>query len=130
MTATAGRAEVIVVGGGQAGMTAGYYLSKAGIGFLILDAGTQAGDAWRRRWDSLELFTPARYSSLPGLRFPGDPGHYPGKDEVAGYMAEYARAFALPVRYRSRVTALEPAADGYRLATGWPPAPVTTTPGR
>jgi len=118
MTATAGRAEVIVVGGGQAGMTAGYYLSEAGIGFLILDAGTQAGEAWRRRWDSLELFTPARYSSLPGLRFPGDPGHYPGKDEVAGYMAEYARAFALPVRYRSRVTALEPAAGGYRLATG------------
>ncbi len=118
MTATAGRAKVIVVGGGQAGMTAGYYLSKAGIPFLILDAGIQAGEAWRRRWDSLELFTPARYSSLPGLRFPGDPGHYPGKDEVAGYMREYARAFALPVRYRSRVTALEPAAGGYRLATG------------
>jgi putative flavoprotein involved in K+ transport len=115
---SAGRADVIVVGGGQAGMAAGYYLSQAGIDFLILDAATQSGEAWRQRWDSLELFTPARYSSLPGLAFPGDPGHYPGKDEVAGYMAEYARAFALPVRYGCRVTALERAAGGYRLATG------------
>ena len=118
MTPDGGRAEVIVVGGGQAGMAAGYYLSQAGIGFLILDAGSKAGDAWRQRWDSLELFTPARYSSLPGLAFPGDPGHYPGKDEVADYMQDYARAFALPVRHRSRVTALQAAAGGYRLATG------------
>lgn len=110
-------AEVIVVGGGQAGMAAGYYLAQAGIGFLILDAGARAGHAWAQRWDTLELFTPARYSSLPGLAFPGDPRHYPGKDEVAGYMAAYARAFALPVRYNTRVTALEPAAGGYRLHT-------------
>jgi putative flavoprotein involved in K+ transport len=118
MTATGRHAEVIVIGGGQAGMAAGYYLSKAGTGFLILDAGTQAGQAWRQRWDSLELFTPARYSSLPGLPFPGDPGHYPGKDEVAEYVQQYARAFALPVRYGSRVSALEGApGGGYLLAT-------------
>jgi putative flavoprotein involved in K+ transport len=119
MTAAAGRAEVIVVGGGQAGMAAGYYLSRAGIDFLILDAGNRAGEAWRRRWDSLELFTPSRYSSLPGRVFPGDPGDYPGKNEVADYLADYARVFALPIRYRSPVTALEAAAGGgYRLATG------------
>jgi putative flavoprotein involved in K+ transport len=118
MTATAKRAEVIVIGGGQAGMTAGYYLGRAGIDFLILDAAPRAGQSWRQRWDSLELFTPARYSSLPGLRFPGSPGHYPGKDEVAGYMQAYARAFALPVRYNTRVTALERTAGGYRLAAG------------
>jgi len=117
MTATAGRAEVIVIGGGQAGLTAGYYLAQAGISFLILDAGTRAGDAWRQRWDALELFTPARYSSLPGLPFPGDPRHYPGKDEAADYMAGYARAFALPIRYGTRVTALDRAAGGYRLDT-------------
>ena len=117
MTAVARRAEVIVIGGGQAGMAAGYYLSRAGIPFLILDAGTQAGDAWRQRWDSLELFTPARYSSLPGLPFPGDPGHYPGKDEVAEYMAAYARAFALPVRHGTRVMALDRSSGGYRLDT-------------
>jgi putative flavoprotein involved in K+ transport len=117
MTATAGRAEVIVAGGGQAGMAAGYYLAQAGIPFLILDAGTRAGEAWRQRWDSLELFTPARYSSLPSLPFPGDPRHYPGKDEAADYMAGYARAFALPIRHGSRVTALDRAAGGYRLDT-------------
>jgi putative flavoprotein involved in K+ transport len=114
---TSRHADVIVVGGGQAGMAAGYYLSRAGIGFLILDAGSRAGEAWRQRWDTLELFTPARYSSLPGMRFPGSPGHYPGKDEVAGYMQAYASAFALPVRYSTRVTSLERAAGGYRLHT-------------
>ena len=117
MTTTTQRTGVIVVGGGQAGMAAGYNLSRAGIPFLILDAGAQAGDAWRQRWDTLELFTPARYSSLPGLRFPGAPGHYPGKDEVADYMQAYARAFARPARYHTRVTALERAPGGYRLHT-------------
>jgi putative flavoprotein involved in K+ transport len=110
-------AEVIVVGGGQAGIAAGYYLSRAGTGFLILDAGTRGGEAWAQRWDTLELFTPARYSSLPGLPFPGSPWHYPGKDEVAAYMRSYVKAFDLPVRYDTRVTALERAPDGYRLAT-------------
>lgn len=117
MTVTTRRAEVIVAGGGQAGMAAGYYLAQAGIPFLILDAGAAAGESWRQRWDSLELFTPARYSSLPGMRFPGDPGHYPGKDEVAGYMQAYARALALPVRYGTRVTSLEQSPGGYRLHT-------------
>jgi putative flavoprotein involved in K+ transport len=117
MTGTTRRPEVIVVGGGQAGMAAGYYLAQAGIPFLILDAGTAAGESWRQRWDSLELFTPARYSSLPGMRFPGDPRHYPGKDEVAAYMQAYARAFALPVRYGTRVTSLEQSPGGYRLHT-------------
>jgi putative flavoprotein involved in K+ transport len=117
MSGTTRQAEVIVVGGGQAGMAAGYYLSRAGIAFLILDAGSAAGEAWAQRWDTLELFTPARYSSLPGMAFPGRPGHYPGKDEVAGYMAAYARAFALPARYNTRVTALERTAGGYRLHT-------------
>jgi hypothetical protein len=88
----------------------------SGIGFLILDAGPRAGEAWRQRWDTLEL-TPARYSSLPGMRFPGSPGHYPGKDEVAGYLHAYAHAFDLPIRYNTRVTSLERAAGGYRLHT-------------
>jgi putative flavoprotein involved in K+ transport len=117
MSGTTQRARVIIIGGGQAGMAAGYYLSRAGIRFLILDAGPRAGHAWAQRWDTLELFTPARYSSLPGLPFPGDPSHYPGKDETAAYMQAYARAFALPVRYDTRVTGLERTAGGYRLAT-------------
>jgi putative flavoprotein involved in K+ transport len=117
MTAITQRAEVIVIGAGQAGMAAGYYLAQAQIPYLILDAAPRAGEAWRQRWDTLELFTPARYSSLPGMRFPGDPGHYPGKDEVVGYMQAYARAFALPVRYNTRVTALDRSPGGYRLRT-------------
>jgi len=111
------RTEVAVVGGGQAGLAAGYYLARAGIPFLIFDAGARVGDAWRRRWDSLTLFTAARYSALPGLAFPGDPEHFPGKDEVAGYLEQYAHIFGLPVKLNRRVTALEPADGGYRLAT-------------
>jgi len=110
-------AEVVVAGGGQAGLAAGYYLSKVSVPFVILDAGRRAGESWRQRWDSLELFTPARYSSLPGLPFPGRPGHYPGKDEVAAYLEDYARVFGLPVRHGARVRSLERADGGYRVDT-------------
>ena len=112
------RVEVLVIGGGQAGLTAGYYLSQARIPFLILDAQARAGDSWRRRWDSLELFTAARYSALPGLPFPGDPEHYPGKDAVADYLENYARTHELPIRYGARVTSLERSDGGYRAITG------------
>jgi putative flavoprotein involved in K+ transport len=112
------RTDALVVGGGQAGLCAGYYLSRAGIPFVILDAESRVGDAWRRRWDSLELFTTARYSDLPGLRFPGDPEHFPGKDEVADYLEQYARTFELPLRHDSRATALERSAAGsYQITT-------------
>jgi len=112
--------EVIVVGGGQAGLAAGYYLSRAEIPFLILDAAPRLGDSWRRRWDSLQLFTAARYSALPGLDFPGDPEHFPGKDEVADYLEAYAREFELPVRLSSKVTSLRPSNGGYRIETSCP----------
>jgi putative flavoprotein involved in K+ transport len=112
------RTEVIVIGGGQAGLAAGYYLSQAQIPFVIADAEARAGDSWRRRWDSLELFTAARYSALPGLPFPGDPEHFPGKDAVADYLENYARAHELPVRNDSRVTSLERTEDGYSATTG------------
>jgi putative flavoprotein involved in K+ transport len=112
------RSEVIVVGGGQAGLVAGYYLSHAGIPFLILDAEARVGDAWRRRWDSLELFTVGRYSSVPGLSFPGDPERFPGKDEVAGYLEDYARRFELPIRLGSPVISLSRSDHGYLLETG------------
>jgi putative flavoprotein involved in K+ transport len=84
---------VVVVGGGQAGLAASYYLSCAKVPHLVLDAERRVGDAWRRRWDSLELFSAAGYSALPGLPFPGDPEHFPGKDEVADYLEGYARIF-------------------------------------
>jgi hypothetical protein len=68
----------------------------------------RSGDSWRRRWDSLELFSAARYSSLPGVPFSGDPEHFPGKDAVADYLENYARTHELPIRHDSRVTSLEP----------------------
>jgi putative flavoprotein involved in K+ transport len=109
--------DVIVIGGSQAGLVAGYHLKRAGIRFLILDAGYQVGQAWRSRWDSLTLFTTARYSTLPGLDFPGHPEHFPNKDEMADYLAGYADTFQLPIRLDTKVTALTAADGGYRADT-------------
>ena len=108
------RYEVIVVGGGQAGLTMGYFLSRDGREYTILEAADEPGAAWRKRWNSLKLFTPARYSSLPGLPFPGDPDHYPMRDEVASYLSDYAREFELPIRYDSRVRSLRQANGLYQ----------------
>jgi putative flavoprotein involved in K+ transport len=107
--------EVAVIGGGQAGLAIGYFLTQQGRNFAILEAADQPADAWRTRWDSIKLFTPARYSSLPGLPFPGDPDVYPGRDDVAAYLTEYARHFALPVVLSSRVRAIRLADDRYRV---------------
>src|SRR2546426_3153057 len=98
------RIDTVVIGGGQAGLSAGYHLAKRGVPFVILDAGARIGDVWRRRWDSLRLFSPARFSGLDGMPFPA-PGHYfPTKDEMADYLEAYARRFNLPVRPGMRVT--------------------------
>jgi putative flavoprotein involved in K+ transport len=107
--------DVIVVGGGQAGLAVGYFLAQQGRKFAILEAAAEPAAAWRERWDSLKLFTPARYSSLPGLPFPGDPDSYPGRDDVASYLTDYARHFALPVVLGSRVRSVRRAEDRYRV---------------
>lgn len=111
------RTGVIVIGGGQAGLAMGYHLAQRGIEFVILDGSPRVGDAWRLRWDSLRLFTPAAYSALPGMAFPGDPDHYPGKDEVADYLEAYAARFRLPVRVAERVHALRPGPEGWTAET-------------
>lgn len=109
--------DVAVVGGGQAGLALGYHLQTRGLAFEILDAGTSIGHMWRNRWDSLRLFTPAQYASLPGLPFPAPRDTYPTKDQVADYLAFYAATFDLPVRLNTHVTALrrDPDHDGYLL---------------
>ena len=109
------RHDVVVVGGGQAGLAIGYFLARQGVDFVILDAADEPAAVWRRRWDSLTLFTSARYDSLPGLPFPGDPERYPTKDEVADYLIDYARRHELPVELDSAVRALHPAGGGYLL---------------
>jgi putative flavoprotein involved in K+ transport len=109
--------DVAIVGGGQAGLATAYETTRRGLETLVLDAAPEPGHAWRSRWDSLRLFTPARCSALPGLPFPGHPDHHPGKDAVADYLTAYAARFELPVRHASRVQAVDADGDGFRLTT-------------
>jgi putative flavoprotein involved in K+ transport len=106
---------VVVVGRGQAGLAVGYFLAQQGRDFTILEAAAEPAWAWawRERWDSLKLITPARYDALPGLAFPGDPGRYPGRDEVADYLTGYARQFDLPVELDSPVRAIRKSGARY-----------------
>jgi putative flavoprotein involved in K+ transport len=110
--------DTIVIGGGQAGLAAGYHLARRDVDFTILDAGNRAGSSWRNRWDSLRLFTPARYSGLPGMAFPAAPGHLPDKDEVADYLERYAERFDLPVRSNMPVTSLRRDGNEFVLEAG------------
>jgi putative flavoprotein involved in K+ transport len=111
------RIHTIVIGGGQAGLSVGYYLKQRGVDFAILDANTRVGDAWRHRWDSLRLFTTAKFDGLPGLRFPADPNYFPTKDEMAAYLESYASHFALPIRTGTRVTRLSKPAERFLVET-------------
>ncbi|MGH3478679.1 MAG: NAD(P)-binding domain-containing protein [Nocardioidaceae bacterium] len=97
------RRDVVVVGAGQADLAIGYFLGNQGREFTILEAASEPAQVWRQRWDSMQLFTSARHSALPGMPFPGDPDHYPGRDEVVAYLSEYAHHFALPVELGSQV---------------------------
>lgn len=103
--------DVVVVGGGQAGLAAGFHLARCNVNFVILDACPRVGEAWRKRWKSLRLFTPARIGGLPGMPFPG----LPSKDEMAEYLERYAKHFKLPVRVGTRVDSLSHEGDRYLL---------------
>ena len=105
--------DVIVIGAGQAGLAVGHYLAQQGRRFTILDAAAAPAAAWRERWDSLRLFTPTRFDSLPGKPFTGDPDHYPTRDELVAYLTDYASD--LPVQLNSRVRALRRHAGCYAV---------------
>jgi len=111
--ATTPQREVVVIGGGQAGLAIGHLLAQQGRRFTILEAAGEPAAAWRTRWDSLKLFTPVRYDSLPGLTFPGDPDSYPGRDDVVAYLTDYAQRFELPVEVNSRVQSVRPGDGGF-----------------
>ena len=96
----------------------GYYLSKSNLSFVILDASKRVGDSWRKRWDSLHLFTPARYDSLPGLAFPAPRHSFPTKDEMGDYLEQYAKHFKLPVRSGIKVDALCREGNFYSVKAG------------
>jgi putative flavoprotein involved in K+ transport len=112
------RVNTIVIGGGQAGLSVGYHLSRLGVPFVILDASSRIGDAWRNRWDSLRLFTPARHAGLDGMPFPAPPHSFPTKDEMGDYLESYARTFDLPVRSGARVDRLSRAGESFVVTAG------------
>jgi putative flavoprotein involved in K+ transport len=112
------RIETVVIGGGQAGLSVGHHLARRGRPFVILDANRRVGDAWRRRWDSLRLFTPARYDALAGLPFPAPAHSFPTKDQVADYLEAYATRFQLPVRSGVHVDRLWRDDGGFVVAVG------------
>jgi len=108
--------DVVVIGGGQAGLAIGHFLARQGRRFVILERAAEIAPAWRERWDSLTLFTPRRYSALPGFPFPGDPDGYPTRDEVIAYLERYVETFQLPIGFNSEVKKLHLRDDGrFRL---------------
>lgn len=111
------RVEAVVIGAGQAGLASAYELALRGVKHVVLEAGSDIGDQWRNRWDSLRLFTPARFDSLPGSKFPAPPDSFPDKNQLADYLQDYAREHQLPIRTGVRALSLERSGDSYRLDT-------------
>jgi len=109
--------DLIIIGAGQAGLTMGYYLKQEGYNFLLLEAGNRIGDSWRNRYNSLQLFTPREYSSLPGMVVKGEGNGFPCKDEMATYLEEYARYFTLPVQLQTEVLKIKKENDIFELHT-------------
>jgi putative flavoprotein involved in K+ transport len=112
------RLGTLVIGAGQAGLAAGYHLQRHRLPFLIVDERARVGDSWRNRWDSLRLFTPARYNGLPGLTFPAPSFVYPSKEQAADYLETYARHFGLPVRTGAKVVRLSSVGDRFEAFCG------------
>jgi putative flavoprotein involved in K+ transport len=108
----------VVIGGGQAGLAVGYYLIRHRKDFVILEASQAIGEAWRKRWDSLRLFTPASLNNLPGMPFPARREHFPAKDQMADYLEAYAARFKLPIQLGVKVDEVTRGGDRYRIAAG------------
>jgi putative flavoprotein involved in K+ transport len=109
--------DVLVIGGGQAGLAMGRYLAERGLSFVIADSNPEVGHVWRSRWQSLKLFTAGQYNDLPGMRFPADPDTYPGKDDVADFLRAYAEKLELPVRLNTTVTCVSRSGARYLAET-------------
>jgi putative flavoprotein involved in K+ transport len=124
--------DVLVIGGGQAGLAVGYYLRRSGLTYRILDAEPAPGGAWQHTWDSLTLFSPATWSSLPGWIMPGGSARYPTRSEVLAYLAAYEERYQLPITRPVWVqTVARDPAGGFRVTTDqgiwWAQAVVSTT---
>lgn len=112
-----GQFNTVIIGGGQAGLATAYHLTRRRVPCIVLDENDDIGAAWRKRWDSLRLFTPGRYDGLPGMSYPGPPGSYPGKDDIADYLGDYASRFGLPVRTGVKVSRVSADGDLYSIET-------------
>lgn len=110
--------ETVIIGAGQAGLSTAYHLQRHGRPFLILDANDRIGDGWRRQWDTLRLYTPAKYDGLPGMAFPAPKWSFPGKDDVGDFLESYAGRFGLPVRLGTRVDRVAAADGGFSVTCG------------
>jgi putative flavoprotein involved in K+ transport len=99
--------DFIVIGGGQAGLSIAYYLKKQGQDFLVVDANSEVGAPWLKRWDSLKLFTPSEFNNLPGFPFPHKKGHYASKYDVADYLKQYVSTFDIPITFNEKITTLK-----------------------
>src|SRR5919109_1637291 len=110
--------DILIIGAGQAGLAMAYHLRQTSLRFQLVEGHQRIGDSWRKRYDSLVLFTPRAYSALPGLVVPGDPEGYPTKDEITDYLESYANHFALPVLVDTRIRRLERTNDGFRAISG------------
>ena len=110
--------DVVVIGAGQSGLAVGYYLRRAGLSFVLLDAEAAPGGAWPHAWQSLRLFSPAEASSLPGWLMPRPPDHgFPPRQHVIDYLTAYERRYALPVHRPVRVHRVTPVAQGFAVET-------------
>ncbi|HEV2711985.1 MAG TPA: NAD(P)-binding domain-containing protein [Gaiellaceae bacterium] len=118
MSAPAEQFQTVIIGGGQAGLAAGYYLKRQGERFVILDAGERVGDSWRKRWPSLRLYSPAHLDGLPGMPFPAPRHSFPTTNEFADFLERYAKRFDLPVRTGVQVNRLSKNGDGYVITAG------------
>lgn len=109
--------DVIVIGAGQSGLALGYYLKKSGLSFLILEAGGEAAGAWPYYYESLKLFSPGKFSSLPGLSLSTLKNEYPSRNQVIEYLKNYASYFELPIAYHKRVEEVYKTTNGFKITT-------------
>jgi putative flavoprotein involved in K+ transport len=109
--------DALVIGAGQAGLASSYFLKRSGYHFVVLEAGSAPTGSWSQYYDSLQLFSPARYSSLPGYPFPGPAERYPYRDEVCAYLQSYAARFQFPISFHQEVSHIERVESGFQVVT-------------
>ena len=109
--------DVVIVGGGQAALAVAYYLRRTNLSYVVLDSGYAPGGAWRHTWESLRLFSPAQWSSLPGRLMPGGSSYYPTRNEALAYLTEYEHRYDVPVHRPVHVSGVSSAGERLRVHT-------------